>query len=173
VQEVKVHLRRLQDGTLAFTYMLKGDLARLQIPPSRPSARIDGLWRHTCFEAFISASGNSAYQEFNFSPSGEWAVYHFRGYRDSLPLEEGEMAPQIVTRRVENGLEFDARIRLKPLLTIQSLRLGLSAVIEDDTGTLSYWALKHPPGKPDFHHPEAFALEVAPLHGVTMRGENP
>ncbi|MBI3061386.1 MAG: hypothetical protein HYY83_05345 [Deltaproteobacteria bacterium] len=27
-------------------------------------------------------------------------------------------------------------------------------------GTISYWALKHPPGKPDFHHPDAFALEI-------------
>jgi hypothetical protein len=40
------------------------------------------------------------------------------------------------------------------------LRLGLSAVIEDIDGRLSYWALKHPPGKPDFHHPDSFALDV-------------
>jgi hypothetical protein len=33
-------------------------------------------------------------------------------------------------------------------------------VIEEKSGLLSYWALKHPPGKPDFHHPDAFALEV-------------
>jgi hypothetical protein len=38
--------------------------------------------------------------------------------------------------------------------------LGLSAVIEDLDGVLSYWALRHPPGKPDFHHPDTFALEI-------------
>ena len=37
---------------------------------------------------------------------------------------------------------------------------GLSAVIEDPNGVLSYWALRHPPGKPDFHHPDTFALEI-------------
>jgi hypothetical protein len=40
------------------------------------------------------------------------------------------------------------------------LRIGLSAVIEDRDGSLSYWALRHPHGKPDFHHPDAFALEL-------------
>ena len=40
------------------------------------------------------------------------------------------------------------------------LKLGLSAVIEGADGGLSYWALRHPPGKPDFHHPEAFVLEL-------------
>jgi hypothetical protein len=38
--------------------------------------------------------------------------------------------------------------------------LGLSAVIEDESGALSYWALRHVPGKPDFHHPQAFAMEL-------------
>jgi hypothetical protein len=38
------------------------------------------------------------------------------------------------------------------------LRLGLSAVIESCNGSLSYWALRHPAGKPDFHHADAFAL---------------
>jgi hypothetical protein len=38
--------------------------------------------------------------------------------------------------------------------------LGLSAVIEEMNGRLSYWALAHPPGKPDFHHADCFALEL-------------
>jgi hypothetical protein len=39
-------------------------------------------------------------------------------------------------------------------------RLGLSAVIEEAGGGLSYWALAHPPGKADFHHSDCFALEL-------------
>ena len=56
-------------------------------------------------------------------------------------------------------------LHLPHLLTMQPLRLGLSAVIEDDSGKLSYWALKHPSGKPDFHHPDTFVLEIAPPNG--------
>jgi hypothetical protein len=41
-------------------------------------------------------------------------------------------------------------------------RLGLSALIEETSGRRSYWALTHPPGKPDFHHPDCFAHEFSP-----------
>jgi hypothetical protein len=41
--------------------------------------------------------------------------------------------------------------------------LGLTAVVEEENGRLSYWALKHPPGKPDFHSPEGFVLEHGDL----------
>ena len=37
---------------------------------------------------------------------------------------------------------------------------ALAAVIEDDSGNVSYWALKHAPTRPDFHHPAGFILEV-------------
>jgi hypothetical protein len=33
-------------------------------------------------------------------------------------------------------------------------------VVEDYRGRLTYWALEHPPGKPDFHHPDSFAIEL-------------
>jgi hypothetical protein len=45
------------------------------------------------------------------------------------------------------------------------LRLGLAAVIEDRARVLSYWALKHPSGKPDFHHADSF---VVTLDGEAM-----
>ncbi len=38
-------------------------------------------------------------------------------------------------------------------------RLGLAAVVEETNGTITYWALTHPSGKPDFHHIDGFALE--------------
>jgi hypothetical protein len=38
--------------------------------------------------------------------------------------------------------------------------MGLSAVVKEASGALTYWALRHAPGKPDFHHSEAFALEL-------------
>jgi hypothetical protein len=52
------------------------------------------------------------------------------------------------------GLEDPSRADGRPLLA------GLSAIIEEADGTRSYWALAHPPGEPDFHHPDCFALEL-------------
>jgi len=32
--------------------------------------------------------------------------------------------------------------------------------VENAAGSKSYWALRHAPGKPDFHHADAFALQL-------------
>jgi hypothetical protein len=50
---------------------------------------------------------------------------------------------------------------LPELRDAHHLRIALAAVIEDEKGRFSYWGLRHAPGKPDFHHPDGFALEVA------------
>jgi hypothetical protein len=73
--------------------------------------------------------------------------------------------------QTQERLDLDARIGFPHRLTVQPLQLALSTVIEDARGTLSYWALTHPPGKPDFHHRDAFVLEVAPWHGAVIRKE--
>jgi len=105
------------------------------------------------------AGEGPAYREFNFSPSGEWAIHAFRGYREGAKLEE-EPGPEIKVRRTGDRLELDAEIRPDCLPPGRSLRLGLSAVLEHADGVMSYWALRHPPGKPDFHHIDAFALQL-------------
>jgi len=73
------------------------------------------------------------------------------------------LRPSISVRNTSEHLELDAVISLDRLFSGDfsgKMRLGLSAVIEAADGGLSYWALRHPPGKPDFHRPEAFALEL-------------
>jgi len=52
-------------------------------------------------------------------------------------------------------------LRIEPgILPEATTKLGLSAVIEEADGTKSFWALAHPPGRPDFHHPDCFALTL-------------
>jgi hypothetical protein len=108
--------------------------------------------------------GQPTYYEFNFSPSGEWAAYAFKSYRDGERVEDDGLHSGIVVHSAANILELEALVHLDRLPVARpgtSLRLGLSAVIEETDGTISYWALKHPPGEPDFHHPDSFALELA------------
>jgi hypothetical protein len=162
VRGVEVQVRWEYGGALALAFALEGDLSRLRIPAPKPPRRADGLWQHTCFEAFIRYKGEPAYCEFNFAPSGEWAAYAFRHYRDGTPLAQ-DLDPHIVVRRTGKRLELDTLIRLDCLPLVQPrtrVQLALSAVVEDEQGVLSYWALTHPPGKPDFHHSDAFALEL-------------
>jgi hypothetical protein len=136
----------------------------VRIPSPAIPRRVDGLWQHTCFEAFVGFKDSPAYYEFNFSPSREWAAYAFRVYRDGGPLEDEELAPVISIRKTSDVLELNAVVQLGRLPLLQPeivIRLGLSAVIEDSDGGLSYWALKHPAKKPDFHHVDSFVLEFA------------
>jgi hypothetical protein len=163
VHGIEARVSWTEGEVLAVTYTLQGDIKRLLIPPSRATRRADYLWQHMCFEAFVSAKAKSEYCEFNVSPSGEWAAYRFRRYRDGARLEVGELAPKITARRADDRLDLDVTIHLHRLpMKPQNgcLRLGLCAVIEEENGLLSYWALNHPPGRPDFHHPDGFALKI-------------
>ena len=163
VHRVDARMHRDPDGTLALTFGLTGPLSALRIPPTGEPRRGHELWRHTCFEAFVARDGTTAYHELNLAPSREWAVYAFRVYRRGAPLDDETLAPRIVVRRDADRLELDALVplgRLSPQHRHEPLRVALCAVVEERDGTLSYWALRHPPGRPDFHHPEGFALRL-------------
>src|SRR6266852_3126207 len=80
---------------LRMTFRLDGDIPRVRVPlPGVPRIATQ-LWQHTCFEAFIAVDGQVAYHEFNFAPSGEWAKYGFRGYRNGGSLADETMRPHI------------------------------------------------------------------------------
>ena len=149
-------MEKLRDR-LGVTYTVEGNLDNLVIPPPREPRIAERLWQHTCCEMFIARKAAAAYHEFNFSPSGEWAAYAFTGYRAGGTLCGEELAPRIVARRSASRLALECSVPFAG----EGRVLGLSAVMETLDGALSYWALRHPPGKPDFHHREAFALELA------------
>ena len=164
VRAVEVRIRRSASAELQMTFRLDGDIRRTRVPPPVVPRIATQLWRHTCFEAFIAVEGQPAYHEFNFAPSGEWAVYAFSGYRNGGPLANEMMRPHIAVRSTDSRLELDALVRLDSLSANHpraSLRIGLSAVIEASDG-LSYWALRHPADKPDFHDAAGFSLLLEP-----------
>jgi len=151
-----------RSGTaLALTYVIEGLIADLRLPAATASGRADELWRHTCLEAFVRPKGGSAYCEFNLAPSTEWAAYRFDDYR------AGMANPEIEAPRIAVDVNA-ARLLLRASLSLDRLdgfagvawELGLTAVIEDKSGLKSYWSIRHPAGRPDFHHSDGFALEI-------------
>lgn len=141
-------------------YRLIGPIATLLIPPAVDAGPADGLWQHTCFEAFVAAEGGSAYREFNFSPSGQWAVYRFQAERECDATADTTRPELQVSIRADR-LQLTARLPLSSLPAGNALALGLSAVIEEADGRLSYWAFAHPGQRPDFHHRDGRALRLA------------
>lgn len=151
VTRLEVEVVREGPGLLRLRYGLTGDLDRLVIPPPAAPERVDGLWNQACFEAFVGGNGDD-YAEFNFAPSSQWAAYRFDGYRVGMaPLPIAP--PRIATTRSGGTLEVRASLPAHA-----GSRLGLAAVVEEVGGRLSYWALAHPPGDPDFHHAAGRAI---------------
>lgn len=160
LRRVTASATRTPAGGLALNYGLHGDLARLRIAAPRPPRVGYQLWRHTCCEAFIGREDRSDYHEFNLSPSGEWAAHAFARYREGGLLDDESLNPQIAIQSAPGVLELSALIDLNRLHVSGKIRLGLSLVAEHEDGGISYWALRHAPGRPDFHHRDAFALEL-------------
>ena len=164
VRELAVDLEHAASAQLRLRYRLTGEVSSLLLPAPAPAVRADGLWRHTCFEAFIAPAGPGEYWEYNFSPSGAWAAYQFSSYRsDMRQLAEG--APPVISVEMD-AAEFTLAATLDLGWLARSrgfaaLRLGIAAVIEDRAHGLSYWALQHGAEKPDFHRADSFVVALA------------
>ncbi|MGB3067942.1 MAG: DOMON-like domain-containing protein [Ottowia sp.] len=151
-----------QASGLLLRYRLTGDLSRLRLPVSSEAPRFtDGLWQHTCFEAFIAEPAKAAYREFNFSPSGHWAVYAFSGERVRDASNPGVPSPAITLAQTSDSLTLEARLPMPVTAADTPLPVGLTAVIETQDGNLSYWALHHPAERPDFHRNAGWTAELA------------
>jgi hypothetical protein len=155
INGVYVEVEREGDG-IWLRYTIEANPDFLSLPAPADAARTDGLWRTTCLEAFARDAAGEGYREFNFSPSSQWAAYQFTAYREGMANVPMPGGPEIGLDASDSHLALEACI---PLDAGQH-SLGLSAVIEELDGTKSYWALAHAPGRPDFHHPACFALEL-------------
>ena len=157
-------------GELALRYRITADDGVLVLPPPEAAVEVptDGLWQRTCCEVFLSRVGETAYREFNFSPSGAWASYAFASTRQRHPAGEvaWQVPPTIRLLGSNPGLDLSATLPAGQLPPgAGCLCLGISAVIECRSktgagGHLSYWALTHPAPQPDFHHRDSFSLRL-------------
>lgn len=159
VRSVDAYVVRNRDTYLHFRWRIKGT-GRLVVPDFLGEGREDGLWQTTCFEMFLRETGSEKYSEFNFSPSGRWAAYDFAAYRDGMAERPLAQTPNCQVRTHASILTLDMQIR-SAVLPSRPWDIGLSAVVEEEGGVKSYWALAHAPGKPDFHHPDCFAASIA------------
>jgi hypothetical protein len=163
IARIDVDVARPRPGVLALLFSVTGALGGLRMPAATRPTRADGLWRRTCFEAFLAAAPGGPYYELNFAPSTQWAAYRFSGYRAGMSVADEISTPRIDVRSDAEHFQLEATVDLDRALSLPKdapWRVGLSAVIEETSGGLSYWALAHPPGKADFHHSDCFAVEL-------------
>ncbi|AKM11670.1 hypothetical protein AB433_08440 [Croceicoccus naphthovorans] len=156
IRSVLADLVRLSDGRAMARYRITG-IDELVLPEFAGRGRQNDLWRTTCFELFLKGDG-AAYREYNFAPSGRWAAYAFDSVREGMKSFDPIHIPEI---SVESG---DMMATAVAFIAEGDLRgmshAGLTAVIEESGGHMSYWALAHGGERPDFHDPACFALEL-------------
>ncbi|GLR48584.1 DOMON-like domain-containing protein [Sphingomonas astaxanthinifaciens] len=148
-----------ETATLNLWFGVSAPIGRFLVPgPSESPQRRDELWRTTCFECFLKEVGEDAYQEWNFAPSGDWAAYDFVAEREGMAPAEIVNPPYV---RVEDNLTWWGLGATLSIPADRRFRLSLSAVIEEESGRRSFWALHHPGEQPDFHHPDCFVAKLA------------
>ncbi|WP_141732111.1 DOMON-like domain-containing protein [Oligoflexus tunisiensis] len=151
---------------LELRYRVQGPIDDLALPMIvvNPQFR-DELWTTTCLEIFLQEAGQPAYEEWNFSPSGNWAYYHFQSYRQpSGEAQRLQPLEPLLWIRNDHQLLLQVKIPLPQAFTTDrhELRYGLTAVLHFKSGEKQYWALHHAGDKPDFHRPESFLGEGRP-----------
>ncbi len=183
---IEVEVVRVRALKLQIRYVLVGNWRKVRLK-LRPQDKGDELWRHTCFEAFVRVGGEEGYLEYNLAPTGDFAAWRFDRYREGMaPAKEVGLSILDTQRRWEpldkdrrtllKQAGFDTLERFEPsfyslkaelsfsnamgLAVAEPWQVGLSTVVEEMNGRISYWALAHPSGKPDFHHPDCFALKL-------------
>ncbi|MES2444598.1 MAG: DOMON-like domain-containing protein [Pseudomonadota bacterium] len=159
--QVSVEAARLEPGRLRLWYIVTGAVQGLKIPSHATPARVDGLWHHSCCEAFVRSGSGTAYREVNLSPSSQWAAYDFESYRKgganaAMPVPVISIS-EVPGKRFALGadLHFDSAAMARA-----PWHLGLSMVVEEKDGGKSWWALAHSADKPDFHRADCFTLEL-------------
>ncbi|MCM2324660.1 MAG: DOMON-like domain-containing protein [Oligoflexia bacterium] len=159
----------LRQGSLQVSFRLLGASETLAIPERRASARReDGLWEHTCWEAFIGVPGSERYWEVNCSPAGDWNVYRFERYREGMAPESAIATLVTASEATPGARQWDFSLPWSALPGLGAhAELSLTAVLEARDGRRSYWALAHAGARPDFHLRSSFVLRVERPKGET------
>lgn len=143
------------------SYRIRRNLPLLDLGNSTPNkTRLIKLWEKTCFELFIK-NNHDQYIEFNFSPNFEWNCFYFN--KKSDPLVEWEQMQMPVIDILLSSEHFFLFVDIKKEFFPKGffgvgfeLCAGITSVIKEKTGSMSYWALSHADTRPNFHHFDSF-----------------
>lgn len=162
VNEFQVGFSINHEGQMWLRYHVDCEPSLLTLDePQEKIGRADRLWETTCFEVFLKKPGEMGYLELNFSTARKWAAYSFEKYRGGMRNQRLVENPEIYLDGSDSHIALEVTMQLPSQFSGEALDMGIAAIIEEKGDTKSYWALAHPPGKPDFHHEACFAFNLA------------
>jgi hypothetical protein len=160
IEAIAVRYDISPEGRLSLRYYIKVPEQKLVFGENKSSLRADGLWKTTCFEAFLAKGEESKYIELNFAPSSQWAAYWFDGYRQGGMDLALDAAPDIHFYVNDSHFVLEAFIDLPFEWQHGPFHLGVTVVAEELGGIKSYWAVNHNNPDPDFHDRSCFTLHL-------------
>ncbi|MGZ3788543.1 MAG: hypothetical protein ACXVLQ_08480 [Bacteriovorax sp.] len=162
--KIEVELNNHSES-LFLSFRIKEGLSLIDLGSSTPrKERTMQLWEKTCFEFFLKNEEGS-YVEFNFSPNFEWNCFYFQKKGDAIKEWEtmNRPATEILLSIDHYFLFVEMRKELFPkgfFDTSTQLQAGITSVIKDVKGGLSYWALTHKDTRPNFHQFDSFTITL-------------
>ena len=145
------------------SYKVQGELCEIDLGTGHPHhARVIKLWEKSCFELFMKNTKDN-YIEFNFSPEFEWNCFYFAKKGDALTEY---LRMDLVKFDILLSLDvFHLIVELDKKKFPDSffdgeLNAGITSVIKEKDGKLSYWALSHHDTRPNFHDFRSFTASV-------------
>ncbi len=147
---------------LHLCYELRGSMTELLVPTlSTAPSRRNGLWQNTCFEFFVATKDSLRYWEVNLSPSGDWNVYAFAGYRAGMHEESALITLPFAFQEQADCCCLDLDFPLAKLISPeQPVAVAISAVLQGKNGQQAFYALSHSGKQPDFHQRETFLISL-------------
>lgn len=157
---IEAELNTNQDA-LFISYKVTGkELPLIDLGHEIPQhKRVIKLWEKTCFELFIKNQKDS-YVEFNFSPEFEWNAFYF--VKKGATLTEYERIDSVKTDILLSLnvfhliVQIDKRKFPDGFFDGNELSAGVTSVVKQKNGSLSYWALSHEDTRPNFHDFRSF-----------------
>ena len=149
----------INDESVYISYKITGDLPGIDLGIGRAlHNRVIKLWEKSCFELFIK-NKNDNYIEFNFSPEFEWDAFYFTKLGDEALEYEKVNSVDIDILLSMDVFHLLARIdkhKFPENFFDGELSAGITSVIKDKKGVISYWALSHEDSRPNFHNFKTF-----------------
>lgn len=140
----------VQGDCLQLSYFIQGDWVKNEFRSSH-LIQADFLWEKNCLECFFDL-GQDEYFELNFTPTGEYNLYHFDSYRtpDTLPPVQADGVVFVA----DGGSILDYHvyhlgIKLHNVRTLSIHKIHPTAILYHD-GKPTFYAVSHA-NPPDFH----------------------
>ena len=160
-REIKVQAKlEIEKKTIKLEFNIVGERKNYIFPSISPPKRAKELWKATCFELFFTSKNQKGYYEINISPSKQWNIYTFKGYRDFVTETEIASNPIITMSQQKDEYTLLFESTLDEVGLTENLVFNLAVILLDSNNIRHFYAINRTLGAVDFHNREMWERAV-------------